>query len=173
MKKITSYLILLITILSFVNCKKQTIKYDNPYSLPNATQTGVGTFACRLNGANLIAKDGIYSQGGKYTSDSTILGATFGKLSFLSLGIHVLGSAQLNLAYPIENNNNLTFFYSSDSSCTGISSSIIEVHTAIGTITFTRLDSVNNIISGVFSFRVPIQNCDTLTFSDGRFDVHY
>jgi hypothetical protein len=173
MNKILPYLIILISILAFSNCKKYTLEYDNPYGLPNATQTGESTFACRLNGENLVAKGGINDQGGRYSSDSTILGATFGKLSYLFFDIHVIGNAQLNLPYSIGNDNNLTFQYSSDSSCLGISSKIIEADTAIGSITFTRLDSVNKIISGTFSFKVPFQNCDTLNFTDGRFDIHY
>jgi hypothetical protein len=173
MNKILPYLIVLISILSFFDCKKDNVKYDNPYGLPNATQTGAGIFAWRLNGENMIAKNGVYSQGGKYSYDSTILGASFGNSYYLVFGIHVLGHAKLNSAYAINDKNNLRFYYSSDSTCFGISSKTIEVDTAFGSVTFTRLDSVNKIISGTFSFKVPIPNCDTLNFTDGRFDMHY
>jgi hypothetical protein len=173
MKKYLPYYILTLFILSFSDCKKDTVKYDNPYGLPNATQTGAGIFAWRLNGENMVAKNDIYRQIGKYSSDSTTLGAVFGNNYYLIFGIHVIGNAQLNSSYSINDNNNLRFYYGSDSTCFGISSKSIQVDTAFGSITFTRVDSVNKIISGTFSFRVPIPNCDTLNFTDGRFDMHY
>ncbi|HSZ87515.1 MAG TPA: hypothetical protein VK787_15890 [Puia sp.] len=176
MKKSFLFYVIVLLLFSFSNCKKDNgPKSDNPYGLPNATRSGLGTFACRINGIDFIAKYGAYNglPNGKYSSDSTTLGASFGSNYFLFFDVHVKENVQLNLAYEMYNNSNLSFVYLSDSSCFGISSNVINAFTAIGSIKFSRLDSVNKIISGTFSFQVPIPACDTLNFTDGRFDIHY
>ena len=175
MKKFFLFYVIVLLLFSFSNCKKDNgPKSDNPYGLPNATQSGLGTVACRINGIDFIAKGGTYSvPTGEYSSDSTTLGASFGSNYFLIFAVHVKENVQLNVAYQMYNNSNLSFVYLSDSSCFGISSNVINVFTAIGSIKFSRLDSVNKIISGTFSFQVPIPACDTLNFTDGRFDIQY
>ncbi len=42
-----------------------------------------------------------------------------------------------------------------------------------GTITITRFDSVNQIVSGSFEFDVLDNNSDTFKVRSGRFDMHY
>ncbi|KAA9331736.1 DUF6252 family protein [Adhaeribacter soli] len=42
-----------------------------------------------------------------------------------------------------------------------------------GTLEITRLDSINYIVSGRFSFSVTKPGCGTVHITDGRFDVKY
>jgi hypothetical protein len=63
--KIIAATLVLICIFCFSNCHKNSNPApDNPYGLPNATQTGAGVFAYRINGVNAIANDDIIHQGG-------------------------------------------------------------------------------------------------------------
>ncbi len=67
MKNITLYLVMsaLLATLGCTSCKKTADpEPDNPYGLPKATQTGVGIFACRVNGENWIVENSIYTLGG-------------------------------------------------------------------------------------------------------------
>lgn len=72
MKKIkrTIWLLIATILLTASKCKKDTVKPDNPYGLPNATQTGAGVFACRINGQSAIAKNRLGIIGASLTNDT-------------------------------------------------------------------------------------------------------
>lgn len=42
-----------------------------------------------------------------------------------------------------------------------------------GSIQVTKYDLSNGIISGLFNFKIKPSNCDTLIFTDGRFDFKF
>jgi len=42
-----------------------------------------------------------------------------------------------------------------------------------GSISFTKIDRTNFIVSGQFEFSTVTQSCDTVRITDGRFDVQY
>jgi hypothetical protein len=129
-------------------------------------------FACRINGGNRIAKSSIFSQNGNISKDSVTVFAESGIHYFERIGLIVYSDVKLNYSYNLGDSIKTRFTYDTDSTSLGIPSSI-NVNKAFGTVTFTRLDSTNKIISGIFSFKVPIPDCDTLNFTDGRFDVRY
>lgn len=64
-------------------------------------------------------------------------------------------------------------FYSSDSSCNGISSQVVNSYSKTGAIQLTKFDTTDKIVSGTFNFDFPISDCDTLHVREGRFDYHY
>ncbi len=168
----------LIGFVSLCACKKQTttIPPDNPYGLPNATQTGAGIFAYRLNNQNWLAKNDIHNQIAKYSYDSSFVGGQVGHLYATLVSIHVKGNIKLNTPYAMFNNTVISFFLASDSSCVTAPPPALPVEnifTAMGTTTFTRADSINRIVSGIFAFQVPFPDCDTMNITDGRFDIHY
>jgi hypothetical protein len=175
MKKLRPYYLLAFFLFSFSNCKKSNgSKLDNPYGLPNATQNGSMVFACRINGQNRIAAANITSQNGNISKDSVTVFSGFGDaFYFEDVSLIVYGNVKINTPYVLEDTMQTGFSYDTDSTCFGISSNVIFIYKAYGTITFTKLDSINKIISGNFSLKVPVPGCDTLNFTDGRFDVRY
>src|SRR5690606_2165136 len=42
-----------------------------------------------------------------------------------------------------------------------------------GKVHFTKIDTVNYIVSGTFDFSTATENCDTLRITHGRFDMRY
>jgi hypothetical protein len=174
LKNLCLYYLLTITLFSISYCKKNSADSDNPYGLPNATKKGLRVFACRINGSNRIAGPGIISQNGNISFDSVTVFGEFGDpYYFEHLGFTVYGSVKINFPYSLTDSIQTRFQYDTDSSCLGYPSNLTLVNHAFGSITFTRLDSVNKIISGTFSFKAPVPGCDTLNFTDGRFDVGY
>src|SRR5580693_9529297 len=157
MKKLHLYYLLTLLLFSFSNCKKDGSNSDNPYGLPNATQKGSMVFACRINGQNRIAGSDIISQNGNISKDSATVFAGFGDAYYFErVSLIAYGQVKINYSYTLGDSLQTRFLYDTDSTCNGISSNVTFVHNAYGTITFTRLDSVNKIISGNFSFKVPM-----------------
>jgi hypothetical protein len=164
--------------LCFAQCKKDRNKPkpDNPYGLPNATQTGAGVFACRINGTNFIAKNNINSIGAWMSPQKDTL-TVFGEFAHTFFQHLTLGSIQkdrkINKTYYLEDTLNTSIFYSTDSTCEGGGSSVTNVFKVKGSIIYTKLDTVDLIVSGTFNCSIPIPNCEDLKITDGRFDVHY
>jgi hypothetical protein len=174
MKKLHLYNLLTLLLFSFSNCKKAGSNSDNPYGLPNATQKGLRVFACRINGFNRIANPSSSSMNGYVTSDSLAVGGEFGDANYFErVGFTVYGNVKINFPYALTDSVQTKFLYGTDSTCFGVSSNLTFVNHAYGSVIFTRLDSVNRVISGTFSFKAPVLGCDTLDFTDGRFDVGY
>jgi hypothetical protein len=172
MKKLRIYCLLTLLFLSFSNCKKDGSNSDNPYGLPNATQNGSMVFACRINGQSSEAKPSIFSQNGNISRDSVTVFAEFGTAYYQRVGIIVYSAVTLNHSYDFSDSAKTRFIYDSDSTCFGVPGYLI-ARRAFGTITFTKTDTINKIISGTFSFKVAVTGCDTLNFTDGRFDIRY
>ena len=42
-----------------------------------------------------------------------------------------------------------------------------------GSISFSKIDESNKILSGTFWFNIKTDYCDTLKITDGRFDIRY
>ncbi len=153
--KISKLLLVLILIFScfcFAECHKdKSPTPDNPYGLPDATQTGKGMFACRINGVNAIAKNDIDHIGGWMSSnrDTLRVFGSFGKNYFqvLSLGTNKKNK-QINSPYLFQDTLLTSFLYGTDSTCLGISSGFPDITKAEGSITYSKLDTVNMIVSG-------------------------
>lgn len=161
-----------------VTCSKNTPPSpDNPYGLPNATQTGAGVFACRINGANAIAN--LYNcpywcGAGGVTNDT--LGIS-GKLNIANafdiIGLAIYRNLKINTTYSLADSINTYCRFVADSTCQ-TAGKVTNIYPYNGTITLTRLDTANKIISCKFAFDVPIPSgCDTLHITYGRFDYGY
>ncbi|MBS1756218.1 MAG: hypothetical protein JSU03_02965 [Bacteroidetes bacterium] len=173
----TKYLLFLIAIIfCFNQCKKDhSPTPDNPYGLPNATQTGAGVFACRINGRNFIAgKQPYYLNGAQLQGSDTI--AISGQPSngkyFEFISLTIKGNLNEGATYSIDSIKTIAAL-ATDSTCLGISSNVITSFSKVGIVILTRFDKSNKIVSGTFNCAFPIPNCDTLTITDGRFDYHY
>ncbi len=169
MKRLQLYSLFILNVFALSNCYKQ--KLDNPYGLPNATQNGSMIFAGQMNGKNFIV--GWFDTRGNITKDSVRISASFGHNFYNIIYICLHGKIETNHPYDLSDSINTVFQYGTDSTCSAAQSFSAEVFTASGALTFTRLDSVKRVISGLFSFRVPMPECDTLNFTSGRFDFIY
>ncbi len=166
---------LITTLFTFNQCKKDKITEpapDNPYGLPNATQTGANIFACRVNGVSWISKTDIYNLGASISNDTLNLGGGGGGLLMNGLGFSIKQIQQgqsylLNTTiYPSGN----VFITNAINSCV---SGTLNARTISGTLILTIYDLTNKIVSGKFSCTIPIPQCDTLKITDGRFDIKY
>jgi hypothetical protein len=169
---------LLICICTVPGCKKDDP--DCPPDLPCATQTGENTFGCYIDGEPWVAKvepyvldpsahkiEASYDETDYGTFNDNyfrLLGAYRGDTSS-SLIIHFKPLLQTGRAFI----NTLNFygieFRTSQNLFKIDPDSPYEIH-------FTKLDTVKNIASGTFYFSC-ISDSDTLSVTDGRFDVRY
>lgn len=159
--------------LTATECHKNGSPPDNPYGLPNATQTGAGIFACLVNGRQFIAHYDATLSGAKYSQDT--IGVTGSpKIADFSevIGFQVVGSPIQTGTYPINGMATYAEFLT-DSTCLGISFNETAANATSGSVQLTKIDTVNKIISGTFQFVFPIPSCDTLKVTEGRFDYRY
>ena len=163
-------------------CSKHTAPPD---PLPPATQEGKNTFGCYIDGKPWVAWidpnildpslrkiDAAYDEPGVglYDNYSLSLSARMVNATlyeYLKIGfqpLHKEGDFNLsNLEYP-------TIILRLDDPI-----SVYEMDTTIAqTFKVTKLDTIKNICSGLFSFTlVSKDGIDTVKISDGRFDIKY
>jgi hypothetical protein len=173
MKKL---LLLLLTTFSLSSCNKDD---DNPQTLPPATQTGAGTFACYVNGKPFIDTSGGFFNcfyqlvDGEYYFG--IQGSdTVGMVTSLGMGTNkkqIEEGLTYQLIEPTDGNAN---------GVAGITQSISSGTNSYtdmqykGEFTITKLNFINNIVSGTFWFDVknPYTN-ETVEIREGRFDTFF
>ncbi len=179
MKQTLTISLILVTAfaISGSSCKKNADPLpDNPYGLPNATQTGANIFACRINGQNQIAKNSIYTINAwmSANNDTLNVGGQFGKsyYQFLNFG-SILKDRRANLDYSLEKSSETTFFYNADSTCLNFPSPVINIYKAIGSFRYSKIDATNKIVSGTFNCVFVVPGCDSIKVTDGRFDIKY
>jgi hypothetical protein len=161
-----------------LSCKKDIEE------LPEATQTGANTFGARVNGA-------FWVPGGKNILTTDVLEARFGGSNSVFIhardfraipterefviylqGITGPGVYHLNSTTSIYPNQSASYAYYEERRFRPFAEWITDAqHT--GTVTVTRYDETEKIISGTFEFTAV--NLDdpsqTITVTDGRFDV--
>lgn len=155
----------MITVFTFSKCNKD----DVILPLPAETQTGANTFGCKINGV-------IYTPRGSgncykfliqyYKSDSTLLiktneGCGAGLNIYLE---KVFEIKDYQIFMPLAN----AFLYSnSNTSCNWFdrTNSIQS-----GTITITRFDLPNKVVSGRFNGILKQSGCPDINITEGRFD---
>ena len=166
---------LLITMFSFNQCKKNHgIQSDNPYGLPNATQTGANMFACRVNGVNWISGNGITLMGGGVSNDTlSAHGETGDGNYFDMIEFTIQGGAVQGGQYNFNITGGKKINFETLKTCNGYLGSILHQVSTSGTGLITKIDKTNKIISGTFNCKIPIATCDTLNITDGRFDINY
>jgi len=174
---------------SLTQCSKTTV---DPNGLPPATQTGAGTFACKINGVVWQYKNA----DNFYTTPKThwefdpnylggylyIGGARYSDGSFENDAL-LLASDSLN--FINEKNINSSHFefsiryidYAQNNRVCGTIDSYPADTTikalSSGKLNITRLDKTSRIISGTFYCSIQQAKCDTLKITEGRFDLKY
>lgn len=160
-------------------CKKDIIPPDNPYGLPNATQTGENIFACRVNGENWISEKGMYNMRAGITDTSFGVhgGKTISSISGEQFDIGIKNAfIQGNNTYSLgDTAYKFARYWGLNVKCFdpngGYNTIIVKAFN--GEATFTRVDRINKIVSGKFWFYIKTDYCDTLKITEGRFDIKY
>jgi hypothetical protein len=152
-----------------VSCNKDD---DSNDTLPPATQTGAGTFACYVNGKAFIDKSGSFNcfyqlVDGEYYFHITAHDVVEGidEITIFSDKVQIAEGEVYELSNFEEFSISGMVFFKDSTLYTNSTSS------TPGVLTITKLDTGNLIISGTFSFEVrhPITG-NTIIISEGRFD---
>ena len=159
-----TYLFLSLVAALVVGCKK-----DGPEAgLPAATQEGKNTFGCLVDGQVFVPKNpsGINSSSREplevslYHTDLLVSARGDGYVDFalrnaFRPGTYILGETRTG-SYGSYDVSAGSYYTDAD-------------HT--GTVTLTRIDTVAKIAAGTFQFTCFNRNGQTVTVTDGRFDV--
>ncbi|MUU79884.1 DUF6252 family protein [Winogradskyella endarachnes] len=168
-------LLLSLTILLTLSCCK-TDDDDNA-TLPEATQTGAGIFACKVNGQSFIDTSGSYFNCYyQYISGEYYFGIsgsdTVESLISVTIGTYnkeIFENETFLLIENISGNAWAGSSFNPNSSSQEFSTTNSQYS---GELTITKLDFTNNIVSGTFWFDVenPYTG-ETVEIREGRFDT--
>lgn len=182
-----AFSIITITILSgfllSASCKKHAVQPVNQLSLlPAATQTGARTFGCLVNGVAFVPKNASIIEGPHLQCNYILLnGGHYFTLVLsnnyngLVKGIRV-GTDSLAIAQG--QNYKLTTYAMGNAdaaySLFGTDNRRYLTNDAVsGVLTITKLDPATQIVSGTFYFKAINAPGDTVSVTDGRFDMPY
>lgn len=148
---------------------------DNTETLPPATQTGAGTFACYVNGTSYIDTSGGYFNCFYQFIDGEYFFGIGGEDENHSIFRQVILSSN---ASKIEENAQYTLNcnepgnHYGEVAFTGQLLDATTCNTNFGTMTITKLDFTNNIVSGTFEFDIIHPDTgEIIQIRDGRFDT--
>lgn len=180
-----NFLFILTSCICLAACKKHhnQPKADNPYGLPNATQSGKNTLGFLLNGEPWTPKGYNGTANLSIDFDERINNGIVGIVSYRTVSASdktqfILGiddslnfkSAPFSLSISISSAGGLSF--STKTYCDILHTDATVYQT--GNINITRLDRSARIISGTFEGVLFKQTCgDTLKITNGRFDMKY
>lgn len=165
--------LLLLTMLTFSCCSDD----DNNTSLPPATQTGAGTFACYVNGKPFIDKSGGWFNCFYQLVDGEYYFSVGGNDENLNpRGIYI--QTEKKEIFEGETYQLLELQDGNAYGGAGFSFSITENYQSYtdseysGELTITKLDFENHIMSGTFWFDIqhPLTG-ERVEIRDGRFDT--
>ncbi|MDD2984991.1 DUF6252 family protein [Flavobacterium sp.] len=163
-------LLLLLTTFTLSCCNNEDDKPQNPIDqLPPATQTGANTFGCLINGEPFVVSN-TSNQTAIYQGGVLQIGGGIDN-SIMDKRISINISAPINLNTPYDLTlfpNNLAIFVNNGEGCY-----YDYDHTTSGTLTITKFDQTNFIISGTFNFSTQTNECENINITNGRFDLQY
>ncbi len=172
-----------ISFLILSSCKKHITNPVNNYGLPPASETGAGVLACLLNGkpwiANVEIPPGIWCG---FINYAFSIGGSVEHNDYEAIVLQINQNAEkieINTSYDLSD----TALYFGQYQGGGMDSCFGSMNTGYGgawavysvdgSLMFTKIDTLKHIVSGVFSFDVISNFCDTLHFTHGRFDQVY
>ncbi len=163
-------LLLLLTTFTLSCCNNDDDNPQNPLDqLPPATQTGANTFGCLINGKPFVVSN-TSNQTAIYQGGVLQIGGGIDN-SIMDKRISINISAPINLNTPYDLTlfpNNLAIFVNNGEGCY-----YDYDHTTSGTLTITKFDQTNFIISGTFNFSTQTNECENINITNGRFDLQY
>ena len=190
------YAVLLFISATTIQCTKTSTNPDDLNALPPETQTGAGTFACKINGVVWRYKDpnyeflstkpktrwefdptcqngNLYIGGVQYLNgineDNLLVISADSLLTYKERGANNIGKFHFGMEYTLYSSNNST--------CTDFSTTrLIDTSSnffSSGKLIISKLDQTAKIISGTFYSTIKQSGCDTLKITEGRFDLKY
>lgn len=184
--KTNNFLLLIVLFLLYISLFSSACRPEDPRfitlpkdSLPAATDTGGNIFACRVNGKVWIARNevptpGEYAIQGEYVSKQKLFyvsarKALYGTNFNQTIGVYVAGVTDTGLYKLVKDREIKLFIYQPEPYRNYKTDSL-----TTGYVKITRLDTINRILSGLFSGSAKNTNGpDTVKISDGRFDFRY
>ena len=172
--------ILFLTLITTLSCCNKNDDNPNPIDqLPPATQTGEQTFGCLINGEPFVPPKfgsnapGAFYQfvGGAYTL--SIYGSISGGSNLKSINIGCLDMPLIQETTYLLKERVTNNYFGAYNIGGGITFSGASTTVNPGTLTITRFDPVNFIISGTFEFTVLDNNGNEIHITNGRFDMNY
>ena len=191
--KITMFLVLTV----LISCNKSDNSNSFTPTLPPISQTGENTFGCYIDGFLITPRDGdnILFAGGargmKFISFGDTPNFVYNEIKIIDAKSQIPGLIYLH----IENlhQNGIGTFNVKESNCNEVTAnSTINILSAIwneeleifswycsiensGTLTISRYDYENKIVSGIFSFSAVNKDDpnDIIEITDGRFDINW
>ena len=172
-------LFLFTALVLFSGCKKSID------ALPEATQTGANTFGLKLNGNYWVPQHfGVTSTGTLLearftgTGDFVLNARNFAsepkesEFEIYIKNLNATGTYQLNQNTAVYPNQSASYAYYIKREINPLNQWITG-SSYTGTVTITKRDTVNHIVSGTFEFTAGSidSSASPITVSDGRFDV--
>ena len=163
--------------LTFFNCENN----DPQDQLPPITQTGENTFGAIVDGNIFIPKDktGYSAPGGGRPRGISVLRGT----SYFSIAVSNYNNVYMYIYIPknVPLETTYNFKLSGGNPANGDEPHCFAIINDIGyisyensgTITFTKIDEIKGIISGIFSLKLKNKDNETeiIEITDGRFDI--
>ncbi len=195
MVKYLFYAVLFILSTTTTQCTKTSTTPDDSNTLPPETQTGTGTFACKINGVVWRYKDPNYeflstkpvthwdfdnnSYGGILYLNGLRYLDGINENDFLNIGLDSLNFKKEAIVFPKTGDFSVSYIIYKPAlqNCSQYSSNpnydTSNNFSSSGKLNVTRFDKVAKIISGNFYCTIKQSGCDTLKITDGRFDIKY
>ena len=186
MKHLFFKTIVFLFLFTITSCSESDAPQDQ---LPPITQTGANTFGCVINGEVLIPKDGIgvpqpkgitvkYRNNKNFIIDAGNLKDNGGGDIYIyiynltSTGVYNLGVSDNQSDLSFAPSYPHIFCRTYDGANQG---KVYLSNVNSGTITITRFDSDNHIVSGTFELTVFNKDnpSETIEITEGRFDVNW
>lgn len=169
---------IMLLLLGCSGCKEGALSPKE--ELPPATQEGLNTFGCLVNGEVWVPKPSINPAIHKLSYEYLKKEEYFqiSATRFFNnngIGVRQLITITINEGMTTTGNYILDSpdkrkakYVDLESGCRHLTDM-----TQTGTLEITKLDTVNHIIAGTFEFTVWTEGCDTIRVTDGRFDIKY
>lgn len=174
MKNQTLLLFLLLPLLLAASCGKEDDDSTPSDKLPPATMTGENTFGCLVNGEVWLPHtEAFWDSPLSVVHDTYWVGCDQLKIGARkdnpNVGSpNILQSFSINVWCPKLGDNDVQAVFWDNEGCGIYRLDSISPHI----LKITKLDTINFIAAGTFSFTVINQDCqDTLRITDGRFDA--
>lgn len=168
-------------------CKRDDPTPQSPKDLlPPETQTGAGTFGCLLNGQPwlpsgtlnvpnfFVVYDPAFQKGSLEVRAYRVFGSAKNR-QYLTIGgggVNQTGKYPLTASTspPVPGAGTVFFSDNSKAAPCNYYDLLPGTTTTTGSLTLTRLDERQGIISGTFEFTLAQPGCDTIKVTQGRFD---
>ena len=169
-------LLLIAFVFSFAQCKK-----SNPDSngLPAATQDGKNTLGFLLNGQPWKPQGTVLTGNLSIDFDINFNQGIFNIVAYdftspnpeqLTIGVRD-SLIFMSAPFSLNLNRNSLYVISFTKNCEYFST-LSDVESS-GSLTVSKLDKINHIISGTFNAVLSKVGCDTVRITEGRFDMKY